>query len=125
MRETFNGGITLTLGDHTLKRITEYSPSYDYEKETFQMYDGSICEKLKGIRYRANITTGIMDAEEINTLRAVISGHRINLTAPDFSGAVFVQSASKPLEVANDGRKYYRMSFAVAAVELTGGSGSL
>lgn len=125
MNEKFNGGITLKIGEYTLKRLSQYKPSYDYEKDSFPMYNGTVCEKLKGIRYRASVTTGIMDDKEINELKTALSGHKVHFTAPDFDGDVYIQSVGKPLEVANDGRKYYRMTFAVSAVALTGGSGCL
>lgn len=144
----YNGGITLTIGYTTtvsgqtvlhtvdIPTVTSYEPSWEMLTETFEKHDYSTCVIPKGSRFSASITTGIMTLTAMEQLRSVlINNTTFTLYCPEFpmdstttpvSGGreVYVTSLSQPLEVANYGGKYYRLSFAVAAVALVNGGGA-
>ena len=123
--EKYNGGITLKIGNYSLKRISSYSPSWEQVTEQFTAYDYSTVSIYKGSRFKLNVTSGYLTPDELSQLRSALLTHNFVLTCPDFSGAVILESCSAPLEHANIYGKFYTVSFAVSAVNLTGGSGSL
>lgn len=144
----YNGGISLAIGYTTtvsgqstyvvkeIPSVTSYEPSWDMLTETFEKHDYSTCVIPKGSRFTANITTGIMTLTAMEELRTVLINNTtftlycpefpMSGTAPAVTGGreVYVTSLSQPLEVANYGGKYYRLSFAVAAVALVNGGGA-
>jgi hypothetical protein len=134
----YNGGITLAISRTnttalTISTVTSYQPSWETVSESFEQNDPSLgtYTLYRGDRFTASVTTGILTLSEMETLRSALLQHEFTLYCPEFpatqsGGGIFVRltSLSQPLEVANYGRKYYRMSFAVAAVALING-GSL
>lgn len=136
MLSQHNGGITLAVSRDnttalTISTVTSYQPSWETVSESFEQSDCSTYTIYKGDRYTASVTTGIMTLLEMETLRSALLQHEFTFYCPEFpaaqnSGGIFVRltSLSQPLEVANYGRKYYRLSFAVAAVAVING-GSL
>lgn len=130
MSERYNGGITLSITPSggtavTIPTVTSYDPTWETESESFEAYDYSTHTSYKGDRFNLSVTTGVMTQTEMNTLRAALLTHEFTLICPEFTSglAVRLMSLSQPLEVANYGRKYYRLSFAVASVALLNGSG--
>lgn len=125
MSEAYNGGISLKIGSYILKKVSTYSPSWEQVTEQFTAYDYSTVSIYKGSRFRLNVTSGYLTPDELCQLRSALLTHNFVLECPDFSGNVILENCSAPLEHANIYGKFYTVSFAVSAVSLTGGSGSL
>lgn len=131
MVKRYNGGVKITINNTVdIDRITAYSISKAAETENFQKYDGSTFSRLKGYRSNISVSTGWMTEEEMKQITAVLSRHRITITDTDKNfgedGADFyVTSISKPLVKADIYGKFYSVSFAATAVELTDSSGYL
>ena len=126
MRKIYNGGITLGIGDYTLRCISEYKPKWSHEIErTFENWDFSMVEEAKGRRFSADITTGYLSEEETDKLIKVLIGRTFTFTSPEYTGTVSVTSVPKTYKVANTSGKVFTCSFSVAAVSLDGASGSL
>lgn len=134
MHAQYNGGISLAVGvtiretetRTEIRAVTSYQPSYEPVSESFEEHDCRTYSIYKGSRFSAQITTGIMDAAEMAALKSALLYHEFKLYCPEYPSGidVYLTSLSQPLEVANYGRKVYRISFAVAAVALVNG-GSL
>lgn len=126
MREIYNGGITLGIGDYTLKRISAYNPNWSHEIDTsFENWDFSMVEQSKGRRFSADITTGYLSDEEMNKLLKVLIGRTFTFTSPEYTGTVSVSKVPKTYKSANTAGIYCTCSFSVAAVSLEGSGGSL
>lgn len=126
MRNIYNGGITLGIGNYTLKCISAYVPNWSHEIETnFENWNFSTVEQSKGRRFSADITTGILSDEEITKLLKVLFGRTFTFTSPEYTGTVSVTKAPKTYNSANTAGIYCTCSFSVAAVSLDGTSGSL
>lgn len=125
MSDVYNGGITLKIGDYTLRKVSKYTHSYEIIKEKFQNWDLTVNEKVKGSRFKASITTGALTPEELSALRTQLLKNTFDFVSDEYSGAVTVDGISAPLEVANTHAKYYKVSFNVSAVAVTSGSGGL
>ena len=126
MRKIYNGGITLGIGDYTLRSISAYSPGWSHEIDTsFENWDFSTVEQSKGRRFSADITTGLMDDEEIAQLIKVLIGRTFNFTSPEYTGMVSVTKVPKTYKSANTAGIYCSCSFSVAAVSLESSGGSL
>lgn len=140
MSKTYNGGIKLELvstTSATIDTIQNYDVSYQTESESFQQYDYSTYTIYKGDRYTANITTGVMSLSDMTALRNfLLTKKEFTMYCPEYpkiingqtvTGGISVRltSLSQPLEVANYGRIYYRLSFSVAAVGLINNGGGL
>ena len=133
MSTAYNGGITLAIqyssGGETvtanISTVTQYQPQWETLSETFEKYDHSTYTVYNGDRFSASVQTGALTLAEMQALRDVLLLHEFTLICPEFPNGVAVRltSLSQPLEVANYGRKYYRLSFAVAAVAVVNGSG--
>lgn len=141
MSKTYNGGIKLkfskTVNNSTVTKtidtVQNYGVSWETESESFEKYDFSICTIYKGDRFTASITTGATDETELSQLRYFLlhtAGREFTMYCPEFpetqnGGGIDVRltSLSQPLEAANYGRKFYRLSFSVAAVGLQNGGG--
>ena len=126
MREKYNGGITLGIGSYTLRCISEYKPKWSHEiLKTFENWDFSMVEEAKGRRFSADITTGLMDDEEIAKLINVLIGRTFKFTSPEYTGMVSVTKVPKTYKSANTAGIYCSCSFSVAAVSLESSGGSL
>ena len=126
MYEKYNGGITLGIGDYTLRCISAYAPKWTHEIEkSFENWDFSTEETSKGCRFSADITTGNLSEEETGKLIKVLIGRTFTFSSPEYTGIVKVDSIPKTYRVANTSGKVFTCSFSVAAVSLDGASGSL
>lgn len=125
MSDRYNGGISVKIGSYSLKKISVYSPSWEIVKDTFLSYDYRTVSQYRGRRFKLSITTGYLTPEELAELQSALFTHTFTITTPDFTGAVLLDDCSQPLEHSNSYGKYYKVTFAVSAVALTGGSGSL
>lgn len=133
MSTSYNGGITLAIqytqsGETvtvSIPTVTSYQPQWETLSESFEQHDFSTYTIYNGDRFSVSVTTGIMTLSEMQDLRAALLRHEFTLICPEFPSGVAVRltSLSQPLEVANYGRKYYRLNFAVAAVAVVNGSG--
>lgn len=140
MSENYNGGIALELvkgtADVQIQTVQSYDVSYTTESESFQTWDHSTYTLYKGDRFTANITTGVMTLSDMSALRNfLLTKKEFTMYCPEYpkvegqtaTGGISVRlvSISQPLEVANYGRTYYRLSFSVAAVGLINNGGGL
>lgn len=125
MSDRYNGGISVKIGSYQLKKIAAYVPSWEIVKDTFTAYDYRTVSVYRGRRFKLSVTTGYLTPDELHALQTALFAHSFTIVTPDFTGAVLLDSCSQPLEHANIYGKYYTVSFAVSAVALTGGSGSL
>ena len=125
MSDKYNGGITIKIGSYPLKKISSYSPSWEQVADSFTTHDYRNISKFKGMRYSLSVTTGYLTPEELAELQKALFAHSFTIETPEFTGAVILKSCSAPLQHANIYGIYYKVSFAVSAVSLTGGSGSL
>lgn len=135
----YNGGIKLELAESTntvtIDTIQRYDVSYTTESESFEMYDYSTHTSYKGDRFRADITTGVMSLNDMKTLRNfLLRKKEFTMYCPEYpkivdgqtvTGGISVRltSLSQPLELANYGRVYYRLTFSVEAIELDNNTG--
>ena len=129
--ETYNGGIALEIKkdgsfDIPISTVTSYQPAWETVSESFEQNDYSTYTVYMGDRFSASISTGILRHEDMQALRNALLAHEFTLMCPEFPDGILVRltSLSQPLEVANYGRRFYRLTFAVAAVALLNG-GSL
>lgn len=125
MSDRYNGGISVKIGSYSLKKISAYSPTWEIITDTFTAYDYKNVSVYKGRRFKLNVTTGYLTPDELHALQTALFAHSFTIVTPDFTGAVLLDSCSQPLAHANIYGKYYTVSFAVSAVAVTGGSGSL
>lgn len=128
MSDKYNGGITLGIGDYTLKHISAYTPAFTHEYDSsnsFENFDFEQTDFYKGMRFSANITAGILAEAEMNKLWSQLSRHEFNFTSPEYSGMVKIINVPKKYESANRYGKFFSCSFSVAALALSGSSGGL
>lgn len=126
MREKYNGGITLGIGDYTLRCISAYAPKWTHEIEkNFENWDFSIEETSKGCRFSADITTGNLGEEDIGKLIKVLISRTFLFTSEEYTGVVSVLKVPKTYKVANVSGKVFTCSFSIAAVSLGGTGGGL
>ena len=126
MYEKYNGGITLGIGDYTLRCISAYAPKWTHEiDKSFENWDFSMEETSKGCRFSADITTGNLGEEDIDKLIKVLIGRAFPFASAEYTGMVRVAKVPKTYKVANTSGKVFACSFSVAAVSLDGTSGSL
>ena len=130
MSEQYNGGISLSVIPEggtavQIPTVTSYQPAWETQSESFETWDYTTHTSYKGDRFSVSVTTGIMPQADMTALRAALLHHEFTLVCPEFPSGLPVRltSLSQPLEVANFGRKFYRISFAVASVALLNGSG--
>jgi hypothetical protein len=130
MSKIYNGGIIVKIGTQInnqqvikkLDLITAYDPSWDLEAETFEAWDFSEVQVLKGRRFRLSITTGFLDATDLNSLKAVLITRQVTVYCPEYTTGILmaVDSVSQPLKVSNYNGSYYQISFSLRAVSVEG-----
>lgn len=128
MSDIYNGGISLKIGDFTLKHVGSYEPKWTHEFDSGNSFENYNFEKItvyKGRRFSANVTTTPIPKAEADALMQVLYSHRFNFECPEFTGLVEIESGTKPYVSANRYGTYCTVSFSAAAVSLSGGSGSL
>lgn len=126
MAEIYNGGISLGIGDYTLKVISSYEPKWVFETEgEFENWDFSTVEIVKGKRFSASVSTGVLPEAEANKLLTVLKKRTFTFKSPEFEGTVRVSDIPKKYNSANVYGVFCSVSFTVAAVSLEGTSGSL
>ena len=121
-----DGGISLGIGGYTLKSISSYQPKWTHEiDKSFENWDFTTEETLKGKRFSADITTGELKSEEISKLINVLVGRTFEFKSPEYNGVVKVENVPKTYKSANNNGIYCVCSFSIAAVSLDGSGGSL
>lgn len=122
----YNRGIQVSVG--TIDLVTErYEPQWQTVTESFEKYDYSTVSIFKGNKFSANVTTGLLTKAQMVALRDALLVNSFTFKCPEFTSGITVQtnSISYPTAADNYGTEWYQMSFNVAAVSLTGNSGSL
>lgn len=102
-----------------------YQPQWEQVVESFEKYDYSTVSIMKGNKFSATVTTGLMTKANMTTLRNALLANTFSFKCPEFpSGTtVRVSSISFPTAADNYGTEYYQVSFSVAAVALTNSGG--
>lgn len=124
MSDIYNGGITLNIGDYTLKKISSYDFSFELITDSFETYDYNLVTVPKGQRFKASVSTQLYPAEALK-LKNALFAREFHFVSPDFSGMVQLTAFNETLTGANFTGRTYNISFAVSAVAVTGGSGWL
>lgn len=125
--EIRNGGISVTLGTYTLRRIKSFESSFEPEydsQNSFTNFDGTVHDAFIGSRYNVNIKAGPFEVSEVSGLMNALKSHTFTMESTDFSGKVRVTKCSQPYHSANFMGKYVFVDFSLAAVGLLDG-GSL
>lgn len=123
--DIYNGGITLGIGNYTLKKISSYSHGYEDVSNKFTGYNYTTVSQFIGRRFKASIRTGHLTEDELNELKTALFAHTFNFVSNEFSGMVMLDGFDVSLTNSNIYAKLYTVSFSVSAVAVTGGSGGL
>lgn len=128
-------GLKLYIGNYELKYIKDYSINWVSEYDTtnqFENYDFTIVsENYRGQRFSANITTSLMKKLETDKLNSALRVRQFNFKdeasdgVVEFNGMVRVDNFQQQAVDVTPTERYYRTSFTVTAVALTGSSGGL
>ena len=72
MSDRYNGGISVKIGNYSLKKISAYSPSWEIITDTFTAYDYKNVSVYKGRRFKLNVTTGYLTPDELHALQTAL-----------------------------------------------------
>ena len=133
MGKYYNGGISVSLSTTNasqetvtvdLDTITEYSPSWEYEVESFEAWDFSTVEIPKGRRFSLSITTGALDLTDLNTVKSALINRTVTVTCPEYPLGILmaVSNVSQPLRSSNFFGDYYSISFSLTALSMEHGA---
>ena len=101
--------------------LTSYSASWNYEKETFEMYDYSQYNIYKGRRCSISYTTVPLTGTAADTLVTAFRNSPVTIGSGDYSGYMAVDSCSKSA-VDQGGTTMYTFSVQCTAIALESGT---
>ncbi|MGN0598646.1 MAG: hypothetical protein ACI4JK_02025 [Oscillospiraceae bacterium] len=119
--EVLNGGYTVAIGDYTLNLIGGYDATWTNEYDTenqFTDFNGNPVRILKGRRFRLEISTGRLTAEDKNALVEELKNKTIAVSCPDFTGNCYTDAITAKLAQANFLGTRYSSNITLTACEL-------